>query len=148
MQEFIVELNRLTGKKYRLPTESEWEYAAGGGSKDRTKWAGTDIESEVSKYAWYDSNSNGQTHEVATKFPNSLGLYDMSGNVWEWCGDWYGNYLFNDQNNPSMSNLGSYCVYCGGSSYSNLSGCCVVDRGVDLSLNKDYSLGFRLVHVP
>ena len=151
VQEFIIKLNRLTGKKYRLPTEAEWEYAAGGGSANRTKYAGTDVESSVGNYAWYDSystNSGDQAHEVATKLPNVLGLYDMSGNVWEWCNDWYGYYSANDQVNPTGPASGSYRVIRGGSWNDCLSGCRVVGRVCfkpDLSI---ISLGFRLCLVP
>ena len=148
VQEFIVELNRLTGKKYRLPTEAEWEYAAGGGSKNRTKWAGTDVESLVVNYAWYDSNSGDQTHEVATKFPNSLGLYDMSGNVWEWCNDWYGSYSSNDQVNPTGASSGSGRVGRGGSWSNGLSICRVAFRYYNEPGIRSLYLGFRLSLVP
>jgi formylglycine-generating enzyme required for sulfatase activity len=148
-QEFIKKLNRLTGKKYRLPTEAEWEYAAGGGSKNRTKWAGTDVESSVTNYAWYGSNSGSQTHEVATKFPNSLGLYDMSGNVWEWCNDWYSIYSSNDQVNPAGGSSGmGHHVLRDGDWGHDLSDCRVANRGC---LEPDFrclSLGFRLSLVP
>lgn len=90
---FITKLNELTGETYRLPSEAEWEYAAGGGTNNRTIWAGTNNEEELEHYAWYDKNSEGKTHPVKTKLPNALGLYDMSGNVYEWCeDDWYSNY--------------------------------------------------------
>ena len=87
-QEFIKWLNKKFDGKYRLLTEAEWEYAARSGGKAE-KWAGTNNESELSDYAWYDKNSGGKTHPVGQKKPNGLGIYDMSGNVWEWVEDWY-----------------------------------------------------------
>ena len=113
-QEFIEKLNQLTGKKFRLPTEAEWEYAARGGeySKDYVyKYSGSNNADEV---AWYDGNSG--THPVKTKKANELGLYDMSGNVWEWCNDWYNeNYYRNSpQTNPTGPSEGKYCVIRGG----------------------------------
>ena len=148
VQEFIIKLNRLTGKKYCLPTEAEWEYAAGGGSENRTKYAGTDVESSGGNYAWYYSNSGYQTHDVATKLPNSLGLYDMSGNVWEWCNDWYGDYSANDQKNPIGPSSGSYRVFRGGSWFDDLSICLVADRNCYNSFSRECNLGFRLSLVP
>ena len=144
VQVFIEKLNRLSGKKYRLPTEAEWEYAAGGGSEKRTNWSGTDDESSLTKYAWCDSNSGNQTHEVATKLPNSLGLYDMSGNVWEWCNDWYGSYTSNDQVNPIGASSGTLRVIRGGSGFSKLPYCQVANRGNYRPVNFNYGLGFRL----
>jgi formylglycine-generating enzyme required for sulfatase activity len=148
VQDFIKELNRLTRKKYRLPTEAEWEYAAGGGSTNRTKWAGTDVETSVTNYAWYGSYIGDQMHKVATKYPNSLGLYDMSGNVWEWCNDWFGDYSANDQVNPTGPSSGSYRVKRGGSLDNSLSVCRVAGRG---GFEPDFrysNLGFRLSLVP
>ena len=147
-QEFIKKLNRLTRMKYRLPTEAEWEYAAGGGAKDRTNCSGTDVESSVANYAWYGSNSGNQTHEVATKSANSLGLYDMSGNVYEWCNDWYYNYSSTDQVNPTGASTGSYRVVRGGSWNDDLPDCRVANRYAYGCYDRVSKVGFRLSVVP
>ena len=112
-QDFVIKLNQLTGKRFRLPTEAEWEYACRGGKKSRGyKYSGSNTIGDV---AWYYRNSSDMTHPVATKSPNELGLYDMSGNVWEWCQDWYGYYSSAAQTNPTGALSGSYRVYRGGS---------------------------------
>ena len=127
-QEFIKKLNQLTGKKFRLPTEAEWEYAARGGKYSRGyKYSGSNAVDEV---AWYESNSGETTHPVATKEANELGLYDMNGNVWEWCKDWYGDYQSNSQTNPTGPSEGACRVLRGGSWYS-------LDRNVRVS-SRDY----------
>lgn len=112
-QEFIQKLNRLTGRNFRLPTEAEWEFACRGGNNSRGyKYSGSN---NLGSVAWYVGNSGDKTHPVGTKAPNELGIYDMSGNVWEWCGDWYANYTSNSQTNPKGPQSGSYRVSRGGS---------------------------------
>jgi formylglycine-generating enzyme len=115
IQEFIKKLNAKTGKKYRLPTEAEWEYAARSGGK-KEKYAGTNSDAELGKYAWYSANSGGSVHPSGQKQPNSLGLYDMTGNVWEWCQDWYGEnyYSQSPRKNPSGPQSGTRRVLRGG----------------------------------
>ena len=123
-QEFISKLNQLTGLTFRLPTEAEWEYAARGGHKAtiQTLYSGINTIDDV---AWYWDNSSSSTHEVAGKTANVLGLYDMSGNVWEWCNDWYGSYSSSPQTDPTGPTSGSYRVFRGGS-WSDIASCCRV----------------------
>ena len=120
-QEFIRKLNALTGQNFRLPTEAEWEFACRGGNNSRGyKYSGSNY---IDNVAWYDGNSGGKTHPVATKSPNELGIYDMSGNVWEWCADWYGDYSSGAQTNPKGPYDGS-CRVCRGGSWFISAGLC------------------------
>ena len=120
-QEFIQKLNSLTGRNFRFPTEAEWEFACCGGNNScGYKYSDSN---NLDSVAWYDDNSDGQTHPVATKAPNELGIYDMSGNVWEWCGDWHANYTSNSQTNPSGPQSGSIRVCRGGSWYDRVRRC-------------------------
>jgi len=126
---------------YRLPTEAEWEYVARGGNKSKSyKYSGSDNVDEV---AWYASNSEGKTQEVGKKAPNELGLYDMSGNVWEWCSDWFGDYSSSAQTNP-YNNSGSYRVNRGGSWGINAVYVRVAFRNYSSPTSASGNLGFRI----
>ena len=141
-QIFIAILNELTGKYFRLPTEAEWEYAARGGSKSQGyKYSGSNTVDDV---AWYPSNSSSKTHPVATKAPNELGIYDMSGNVSEWCSNWNGDYSSSSQYNPTGPSSGSDRVRRGGSYYSDARGCRVSHRDSDSPKYPDSAIGLRL----
>ena len=145
-QDFINKLNQLTGLKFRLPTEAEWEFAARGGKQSKGyKYSGSD---NIGVVAWYTGNSGGKTHQVGTKEPNELGIYDMSGNVWEWCGDWYGSYSSSAQTNPTGPSSGSYRVLRGGSWYNNAGFCRVSFRNRSNPSNRPFNYGFRVVLVP
>ena len=141
-QVFVRVLNVLTGQNFRLPTEAEWEYAARGGSKSHGyKYAGGNTPDEV---MWYDANSNSSTHPVATKQPNELGLYDMSGNVWEWCQDWFGDFTEDAQVNPQGPVMGEYRINRGGSYYGDTSYCRVSRRNKAAQDATPINCGLRL----
>ena len=144
-QSFIRELNLVTGSHFRLPTESEWEYAARGGVSSRgLKYAGG---SNIDDVAWYNNNSGRTTHSVKIKSPNELGLYDICGNVLEWCQDWYGNYDRVSQTNPKDSSGGTCHILRGGSLYYGSRMCRLAYRYImDPTFNGvNYGYGLRLV---
>ncbi|MBQ2838260.1 MAG: formylglycine-generating enzyme family protein [Muribaculaceae bacterium] len=141
---FIPRLNKITGKTFRLPTEAEWEYAARGGNKSQGYICSGS--NNIDDVAWYYYNSI-KTHQVGTKAPNELGLYDMSGNVCEWCSDWYSSsyYSSSPSTNPTGPTSGSYRVYRGGGWNYYAQGCLVSCRGSGDPDYRYYDLGFRLV---
>ena len=142
-EKFIEKLKSLTGQDFRLPTEAEWEYAARGGNKSKGyKYSGSN---DIGSVAWYTSTTNDSgTKPVATKSPNELGLYDMSGNVWEWCSDWYGSYSSSSQTNPKGPSSGSSRVYRGGSWGGNAGICRVSFRFNSDPDDRICDLGLRL----
>jgi formylglycine-generating enzyme required for sulfatase activity len=147
VQVFIQKLNARTGKKYRLPTEAEWEYAARGAQS--YKYAGSDNIYQVAIWtknnpAFGDYNSK-YTAPVGSKLPNGYGIYDMSGNIQEWCSDWYGPYNYNAETNPTGPATGSKRVMRGGSWYDWEHHCLVYERGQCAPDYKYYWNGFRLL---
>jgi formylglycine-generating enzyme required for sulfatase activity/predicted Ser/Thr protein kinase len=143
VQTFLRKLNAATGKQYRLPTEAEWEYAARGGSNgSRSMYSGS---SGLGSVAWYADNSGSTPHPVGQKQPNELGLYDMTGNVFEWCSDWFGNYPAGAQTNPKGASSSSGRVYRGGSWYVAPTFCRVAYRNSGAPGDRGADLGFRVV---
>ena len=143
-QTFISKLNELTGETFRLPTEAEWEYAARGGNQSQGRlYSGSNTIDDV---AWYWDNSSSTTHPVKTKAPNELGIYDMSGNVWEWCSDWYGSYSSDAQTDPIGPSTGSYRVYRGGSWDNFAASCRVAYRRSSSPTISHYYFGLRLAY--
>ena len=141
---YIYRLNQLTGKSYRLPTEAEWEYAARGGNKSEGyTYSGSN---EIDEVAWYEGNSDEKTHPVGTKTPNELGIYDMSGNVFEWCSDWYGAYNDEPKINPTGPDSGDYHA-CRGGSYTDYGTlhCRVTSRNIVGNRGRYDDLGLRVV---
>jgi formylglycine-generating enzyme required for sulfatase activity len=146
VQDFIKKLNKKTGMNYRLPTEAEWEYAArSGGLKEQ--WAGTNDEEKIGEYTWYGFTAKGVTHAVAGKTPNAIGLYDMMGNVWEWCADWYDKkyYEQSPSKDPQGPSEGKNRVIRGGGWRSKDKGLRTTDRNDFIPTSKKFTdIGFRL----
>ena len=139
-QEFIQKLNRLTGRNFRLPTEAEWEFACRGGNKSNGyKYSGSN---DIDNVAWYDGYSGA--HPVGTKAPNELGIYDMSGNVWEWCSDWYADYTSYSQTDPTGPQSGSRRVRRGGSWGGGAGYCRSSSRNINRPTFRIDNLGLRL----
>lgn len=146
-QEFIRKLNlQEGGNKYRLPTEAEWEYACRAGSTSRFCFG--DSDGSLEQYAWYNSNSSNKTHPVAQKKPNEWGLYDMHGNVWEWCQDWFGDYPSGHVADPDGPSSGSFRVRRGGSWFSYAGVCRSASRHDGTPGGRGGHLGFRLARTP
>ena len=142
-QEFITKLNQMEKTdKYRLPTEAEWEYACRAGST--TRFCFGNDEAGLGEYGWYRDNFRGKTHPVGKKKPNAWGLYDMHGNVWEWCQDWYGEYPAGSVSDPTGPHSGTYRVLRGGSWYEDARSArsALLDSG-DPD-NRDNDTGFRV----
>jgi len=145
VQQFIERLNSQSNRKYRLPTEVEWEYAAKSGGK-REKYSGTSQEGELGEYVWYYGNSGASTHPVGQKKPNGLGLYDMSGNVWEWCADWYDAHYYQNspKYNPRGPGNGELRVLRGGSWFRGPSFVRTACRLWSDPASRSINVGFRL----
>ena len=144
--EYIEKLNYQSGRKYRLPTEAEWEYSARSCGKQEN-WAGTSYWEELDEYAWYVGNSDGRTHPVGEKKPNALGLYDMSGNVWEWCVDWYDAEYYgkSPRRNPRGPEEGEFRALRGGSCVNTVRNTRATSRVRTKPVGRDRDSGFRLV---
>ena len=146
VQIFIRKINALTGKHYRLPTEAEWEYAAKGGNKSvGYQYSGSD---NISRVAWMADNSNAVTHPVGQKQGNELGIFDMCGNVWEWCADWYDEQFFSKPDaqmpNPGGPASGTFRIVRGGSWYSNDYCSRPTYRDAFIPHGRSINIGFRL----
>ncbi|MBR1766747.1 MAG: formylglycine-generating enzyme family protein [Bacteroidales bacterium] len=153
-QQFALMLSQMTGRRFRLPTEAEWEYAARGGARGVQRgsrgtagnpYAGCKDRGQLQRYCWFCVNSGGSTHPVGQLAPNELGLYDLSGNVAEWCQDWVEEYPTEEQTNPRGPMQGENRVLRGGHYNSTSAACTVYDRGWYLPTGRYELFGLRLV---
>ncbi len=146
VQGFITALNSQVASTFRLPTEAEWEYAARSGGREE-KYAGGD---DLVSLGWYEDNSESRTHEVGTKAPNGLGIYDMSGNVWEWVSDWYDEnyYSVSPRVNPQGPDTGLTRVARGGSWSDDARSCRASNRSLAVPGLRTNICGFRLAISP
>lgn len=146
--DFITKLNQKTGKQFRMPTEAEWEYAARGGNQSKGyTYSGSN---KIDDVAWYTTNSGSKTHPVKTKQANELGIYDMSGNVWEWCSDRYEKtyYSVSPSNDPTGPASGSSRVFRGGSWFNYAGNCRTANRNISSTTDRNNDIGFRLCLSP
>ena len=144
-QEFIKKINALGQGTFRLPTEAEWEYACRAGTTTRFYWGDDPNDSDIKSFAWYRDNASDKTHEVGLKKSNDWGLFDMNGNVWEWCQDWYGEYASDEQINPQGPATGTDRVLRGGSWYNDAAGSRSATRNKFYVDYKNWANGFRVV---
>jgi formylglycine-generating enzyme required for sulfatase activity len=149
VQDYLAALNAkkgTTGGPYWLPTEAEWEYACRAGTTTRFYWGEDPTESAITNYAWYEDNANSEPHNAGTKLPNGWGLYDMSGNVYEWCQDWYEeDYPAGPVTDPEGPATGTDRVLRGGAWDTDLGGCRSAFRLYSSPDGSGNSIGFRLL---
>ncbi len=142
-QEFLTKLNqKVKGGVFRLPTEAEWEYACRAGTT--TRYSFNDVDASLGVYAWHNANGEGRTHPVGTLKPNPWGLYDMHGNVWEWCSDWKGEYAAGNVTDPEGASSGSSRVLRGGSRDDHKGNCCSATRGSNTPASRLNIFGVRV----
>ena len=146
-QMFLRKLRQMTGQIYRLPTEAEWEYAARSGGR-KEKWAGISGEGDPGDCGWYRANSGRQTHPVGQKMPNRLGLCDMSGNVSEWCQDWYGGYCATPKQDPGGPECGELRVHRGGNCRDRATRVRTAYRGLMRPTSRSCTVGLRVAASP
>ncbi len=144
VQDFIKKLNQAAHKNYRLPTEAEWEYAARGGTSSKDYlYSGSN---EIDEVAWYEMNSQKTVHQKGQKKPNELDIYDMTGNAWEWCSDWYGCYSSKAQTNPQGPDQGAFKILRGSSWYNRAQSSVIAFRNRNEPDRQSKNIGFRLAY--